>query len=453
MTDDLRRHGQLAREQGAEGAIANAKPRRGQKPETRNPEPFPASASSVVAGWHGRPAHDSRGPRAKVAHLITRLIVGGAQENTLFTAEGLRTRHGYDVTLITGPPLGPEGSLLDGAWREHVPCIVVSQLRRAVNPARDAIAFARLYTIFRRKNYDIVHTHSSKAGILGRLAARLARVKNIVHTIHGLPFHPYQSRLSHRAYVFCEKVAAKVSTKIVCVANAMVEQAVAEGVARRDKFLTIYSGMDLDSFLQSGRLRAAARQRFGIADDERVIGKIARLFPLKGHEYLFAAAEEIVKRFPRTRFLLVGEGILREKFQRALRHKGLADHFIFAGLVPPERIPEMISAMDILVHVSLREGLAKALPQAMACGKPVVSFDVDGAREVVKNGTTGYLVPPKNVPTLVDALNRLLQDEALRNRLGANGKRLVDPAFRKERMVDHIHTLYEDLRMRSRRPA
>lgn len=398
-------------------------------------------------------ATGSGSPCTKVAHVITRLIVGGAQENTLFTAEGLRTQYGYEVTLITGPPLGPEGSLLEGAWREHVPCGVISQLRRAVNPVRDAIAFARLYTLFRRKKYDIVHTHSSKAGILGRLAARLAGVKLIVHTIHGLPFHPYQSRLSNRAYVFCEKVAAKVSDKIVCVADAMIDQAVAAGVARRDKFLTIYSGMDLDAFLDSGRFRAATRGQFGIADDELVIGKIARLFPLKGHEYLFDAAEDIVRRFPKTRFLLVGEGVLRERFQRELRHKGLADKFIFAGLVPPERIPEMISAMDILVHVSLREGLAKALPQALACGKPVVSFDVDGAREVVKNGETGYLVPPKNVPALVDTLNCLLHDADLRKRLGANGKRLVDPAFRKERMVDHIHALYESLRMRSRRPV
>jgi glycosyltransferase involved in cell wall biosynthesis len=407
----------------------------------------PAAATRLPIGC----GQGSRPARARVAHVITRLIVGGAQENTIFTAEGLRTTYGYGVTLITGPPLGPEGSLLEAAWRERVPCVVIPQLRRTVNPVRDAIAFARLYTIFRRENYDIVHTHSSKAGILGRLAARLAGVKIVVHTIHGLPFHPYQSRLSNRAYVFLEKVAAKASTKIVCVADAMIEQAVAAGVAPRKKFLTIYSGMDLDAFLESGRFRAATRRRFGIADDEVVIGKIARLFPLKGHEFLFAAAEEVVRRFPKTRFLLVGEGILRERFQRVLRQKGLADRFIFAGLVPPERIPEMISAMDILVHVSLREGLAKALPQAMACGKPVVSFDVDGAREVVKNGGTGYLVRPQDVHGLVDALNRLLPDESLRNRLGASGKRLVDPAFRKERMVEHIHTLYETLRMQSGR--
>jgi len=382
----------------------------------------------------------------KVAHVITRLIIGGAQENTIFTAEGLRKSYGYDVTLITGPPLGPEGSLLEGAWRKTVKCVLLPRMRRAVNPFRDALAFGQLYLVFRREKYDIVHTHSSKAGILGRLAAWLAGVKVIVHTIHGLPFHPYQSGFSNGIYTFLERLAARVSSKIVCVADAMAEQAAAAQVAPRSKFITIYSGMDLDAFLRSSVLWEQARQNMGIAEEELVIGMIARLFPLKGHEYLFSAAEEIVRRFPKARFLLVGDGILREKFNRTLERSGLAEKFIFAGLVPPEQIPEMISAMDILVHTSLREGLAKALPQAMACGKPVVSFDIDGAREVVKNGVTGYLVPPMDVQGLSSALCRLLSDASLRKRIGEGGRRLVDPAFRKEIMVAKINALYDALR-------
>lgn len=387
----------------------------------------------------------------KVAHVITRLIIGGAQENTILTAEGLQKHYGYDVTLITGPPLGPEGSLLDGPWRASVNCVVLLHLRRAIHPVRDAIAFLQLHGIFRREKYDIVHTHSSKAGILGRLAARMAGVKIIVHTIHGLPFHPYQGRLSNLIYILLERLSATVSTVIVCVADAMAEKAVAAGIAPKSKFVTIFSGMDLDSFLSSDASREAARRRLHISDDELVVGMIARLFPLKGHEYLFAAAQETVRRFPKVRFLLVGEGILREEFLRRLRQIGLRDRFVFAGLVRPERIPEMISAMDILVHTSLREGLAKALPQAMACGKPVVSFDVDGASEVVKNGVTGYLVHPKDVEGLSSALCRLLSDAALRNRMGQTGRRLVDPAFRKKVMVEKINALYNALRNRSGR--
>jgi len=385
----------------------------------------------------------------KVAHVITRLIIGGAQENTIFTAEGLRRSYGYDVTLITGPPLGPEGSLLEGDWRKTVKCLVLSQMRRPANPVRDAIAFAQLYSIFRRERYDIVHTHSSKAGILARLAARLAGVRIIIHTIHGLPFHPYQNGVSNLVYKLLERLAARVSSKIVCVADAMAEQAFAAGVAPKSKFVTIYSGMDLDAFLHSHSLRGGVRHQLGIGEDELVVGMIARLFPLKGHDYLFAAAPEILGRFPRTRFLLVGSGILKERFIRTLQKSGLADRFVFAGLVHPQRIPEMISAMDIVVHTSLREGLAKALPQAMACGKPAVSFDLDGAREVVKGGLTGFLVRPKDVGGLVCAICRLLSDGDLRAFMGENGRRLVNPAFRKEVMVAKISALYESLRRRA----
>jgi glycosyltransferase involved in cell wall biosynthesis len=397
------------------------------------------------------PAPSSPPKPVKVAHVITRLIIGGAQENTIFTVEGLRKSYGYDVTLITGPPLGPEGSLLNGPWRKSVRCILLPQMRRAVNPVRDAIVFAQLCAIFRREKYAVVHTHSSKAGIIGRLAARLAGVKIIVHTIHGLPFHPYQSRLLNWMYVFLERLAARVSTRIVCVADAMAEQAVTAGVANKAKFATIHSGMDLDAFLRSDAVREEARRNLGITGEDVVIGMIARLFPLKGHEYLFAAAPEIVQRFPGTRFLLVGEGILRARFHRILQRLGLADRFIFAGLIIPERIPEMISAMDILVHTSLREGLAKALPQAMACGKPVVSFDVDGAKEVVREGITGYLVRPKDAHGLSTALCRLLSDAGLRKRMGETGRQSVDPAFRKELMVKRIHSLYGSLAQEGRR--
>jgi glycosyltransferase involved in cell wall biosynthesis len=381
----------------------------------------------------------------KVAHVITRLIIGGAQENTIFTAEGLQKDYDYDVTLITGPPLGPEGGLLDGEWRKAVRCIVLPQLRRAVNPVRDAISFAQLYLIFRKEKYDIVHTHSSKAGILGRLAARLARVPIVIHTIHGLPFHPYQSKLANSVCIFLEWLAARASDGIVCVADAMAEQAAAARVASKNKFTMIYSGMDLDPFLHSYSLRENSRRKFGIADEELAIGMIARLFPLKGHEFLFSSSEEILRRFPRTRFLLVGDGILRERFVRTLRRLGHSDKFIFAGLVQPHLIPEAVSAMDILVHTSLREGLAKALPQALACGKPVVSFDIDGAREVVKDGVTGYLVRPKDVQGLTAALCRLLGDSGLRKRMGERGRRLVEPAFRKEVMAEKINSLYEVL--------
>lgn len=381
----------------------------------------------------------------KVAHVITRLIVGGAQENTIATVLGLADMERFAPTLMTGPPLGPEGSLMETGWRDKVGSVLVPEMRRAINPFYDTITFLRLRAIFRREKYEIVHTHSSKAGIIARWAARLAGVPVIVHTIHGLPFHPYQPEAANLFYICLEKVAARVTDRIVTVADAMAEKAAAAGVAPRDKFTTIHSGMDLDSFLEAKKDRARVRDELGIAEDELVVGKIARLFHLKGHKYLFRAAKEIVRRVPRVRFLLVGDGILKGRFERQLEEMGIFEHFIFTGLVPPEMVSRMISAMDVVVHASLREGLARVLPQAMAEGVPVVSFDIDGACDIVRDGSNGFLVEAEDVAGLEKALLALLDDEELRKRLGENGRKTVDPIFREEYMVEKIASLYDEL--------
>ncbi len=383
--------------------------------------------------------------RPKVCHVITRLILGGAQENTLHTVELLQASGRFDVTLVTGPALGPEGSLLERATRQPFHTIVVPQMRRAIHAVRDHSTYHTLKRLFRRERYDIVHTHSSKAGILGRFAARKAGVPVVVHTIHGLPFHPYQPRLTHRLYVTLERMAARRSDKIICVADAMTAQAVAAGVAAPNKFVTIYSGMDLDAFLAADTKRDEVRRRLGFGRGDLVVGKIARLFELKGHEYVFESFRRLAGRFPTLKLMLVHDGILRKDFGQQLERMGLRDRVIFTGIVPPDEIPELIAAMDVLVHASLREGLARTLPQALAVGRPVVSFDVDGAREVVFDDKTGYLVPAKDVDGLTAALERLLGDAALRQRLGAEGRRLVDPTFRKETMVDRIVELYDEL--------
>ncbi len=187
----------------------------------------------------------------KILHIITRLILGGAQENTLLTVEGLGKRKGYELTLATGPSLGPEGSLVGEAERKGIKLIRVPGMRREINPWRDFLTFVELYRLIKRGNYDIVHTHSSKAGILGRLAARLAGTKVIVHTIHGLPFHEYQSRGVNYFYILWERFAALFTDKIITVAEAMTSKALEAKLAPEEKFITIYSGMELDKFLES----------------------------------------------------------------------------------------------------------------------------------------------------------------------------------------------------------
>jgi glycosyltransferase involved in cell wall biosynthesis len=383
----------------------------------------------------------------RIAHLITRMVVGGAQENTLFNCEDLIRLHGDEVLLVTGPAIGPEGDLLkQGRGRSDeridVPTRIVPSLRRAIDPWRDTTSYLALKQVIREFQPDVVHTHSAKAGFLGRLAAWKMRVPAIIHTVHGAPFHPYQSAAARGLFRWCERYAARRCHALISVADAMTDLMVQAHVAPREKFTTIYSGMDVEPFLKADQHREAMRRELGFAPEHIVVGKIARLFHLKGHADIIRAAAEVVKSQPNVRFLLVGEGVLREQLQTQIDAAGLREHFRFAGLVPPSDIPKYIGAMDLLVHASLREGLARALPQALIAGKPVISYDVDGAREVTIPGQTGYLVPPQS-GNLVRPMMELAGDPALRQRLGSEGRRRFADQFRHEFMTQRIRELYE----------
>jgi len=381
----------------------------------------------------------------RVAHVITRMIVGGAQENTLFTCEDLLDLHGDEVLLITGPSKGPEGSLLEKWGTLRVPVDVAPSLRRAIHPWYDSSAYVQVKRRMRRFRPDVVHTHSAKAGILGRAAAWSLGVPAVVHTIHGSPVHTGQGRAASLAIWACERWAARRCHAMIGVADAMTQQFVAAGVARPEKFTTIYSGMAVEPFLQSAPHRQAVRQKFGFTPEDVVVGKIARLFHHKGHEDVIRAAGQIVAQCPQTRFLFVGGGLLMDRLQSMIDRAGLTEHFRFTGLVPPEKIPELISAMDVVVHASYREGLARALPQALLAGKPVVSYDVDGAREVAIPGETGFLVPPGDIAGLSTALLRLIEDAPLREQFGRQGRNRLAGVFRHQAATARIRKLYEQL--------
>ncbi|HXA19063.1 MAG TPA: glycosyltransferase family 4 protein [Thermoanaerobaculia bacterium] len=385
----------------------------------------------------------------RVLHVITRLILGGAQENTLLTCEGLDRMAEYDVTLATGVDRGPEGNMFDRA-EKSIKLVVIPELGRNINPVADFVALVKLYRHIRRNRYHIVHTHSSKAGVLGRIAAKLAGTPIVIHTLHGLVFHEYQPWIVNRTWRLVKKICAPMTDHFLSVSSIIIDKAVAAGIDRREKFTTVYSGMELDWFLNSKADGAAVRRELGIPKDAPVVGKIARLFPLKGHNELMDAAPEIVRRQPDVRFLLIGDGILYDHLRERAARAGILENFVFAGLMKRERIPEMIAAMDVVVHTSLREGLARVLPQALAMGKPCVSFDIDGAPEVVIDGETGYLVRAHDYETLADRISSLLADPGLRARMGENGRRHVDPRWRAETMVAETARIYAMLTERLR---
>jgi len=378
----------------------------------------------------------------RIVHVITRLIIGGAQENTLLSCEGQHDR-GHEVTLITGPPLGPEGSLLERARNYGYRVEVIDAMRRSILPFKDFRAYRTLLGGFRRLAPQIVHTHSSKAGIIARRAAAKAGVPVVIHTIHGLAFTASTSAMVNGVYKFLERRAARRTTRIVCVADAMRDQSLAAGIGTPDQYVTIYSGMETAPFLDPPQAPEDVRRELGLAPDHLVVGTIARLFHLKGHEDLLDMAPALCSAHPRLRFLWVGDGLLRRDFQWRINHLGLGDRFIFTGLVAPQRIPALAGAMDILVHPSRREGLARALAQAALAGKPAITYDIDGAREGVLDGRTGFVLPAFAKEALAARIGTLLSDPDLRLSMGQAGRQFALSRFDASVMLDALERLYK----------
>lgn len=377
----------------------------------------------------------------RVTHVITRLIVGGAQENTLASVLGLRQKPGLEVDLISGPTRGREGSLEPMAAATPGVLTILPDLVRAVNPWRDWLAYRALRRRFLETRPAIVHTHSGKAGILGRRAAHAAGVPIVIHSIHGPSFGPFQGPVANAVFCGAERRAARWTHHFIVVANAMRDQYLAAGIGSPEQFTRIFSGFPLEPFLGARRSPEMAR-RLGLEPDAFVVGTVARLFKLKGHDDLFEAAPELIRRCPKIRFLLVGDGPWRGRFEAQLRARGLADRFVFAGLVPPSEVAGYIAQMDVLVHLSRREGLARVLPQALAAGVPVVAADCDGASEVCLDQQTGFLIRPGDATGLVSALVALERNSDLRRRLGETGREFVRERFGVARLVDAQFELY-----------
>jgi glycosyltransferase involved in cell wall biosynthesis len=383
--------------------------------------------------------------RPRVAHIITRLILGGAQENTLYTVIG--QQRDYDVTLFIGVDDGTEGSLRDRAAAANVRLVVVPSLVRPIQPFTDLRALFALARLLRKGRFDIVHTHSSKAGILGRIAARIAGVPVVVHTLHSLVFHEYQAAWKNSLYIWLKRRCAPITDLLISVNEQTTRGALEAGIGRPEQYLTIYSGIELDRFLSvRDRLdSAAAKRRVGIPPDAPVVGKVARLFPLKGHDQFLAVAVEVARLNPAAWFLLVGDGPLRHDLEQKVETLGLRGRTVFTGRVPPDEVPECLQAMDVVVHTSLREGIARVLPQAAAVGKPVVTFRLDGAPEVVKDGVSGYLVPALDTATLARRVAELLTDADRRESMGEAGRIFAERNFSVDHMVERINEQYARL--------
>jgi len=380
----------------------------------------------------------------RVTHIITRLVVGGAQENTIASVLGLREKPGLDVRLISGPTTGPEGSMEKSL--AHCPELltIVPTLVRPVHPLKDYLALLHLTRLLKEQKPDIVHTHSGKAGILGRLAAARANVSVIIHHIHGPSFGPFQGNLANTVFTAAERYASKFTTHFLCTADAMTRLYLAAGIGRPDMYTRLFSGFKVEPFV-SATNDPFLRDKLRIPRDAFVIGKIARLFPLKGHEDLLIVLKRILPECPQAHLLFVGDGSLRPHIEQRVRELGFTNKVTFTGLVPPQEVPRFVGIMDCLAHLSTREALSRALPQALAAGKPVVSYDFDGANEICLDNQTGFLVRLGHENAAAERILLLARDPKLRAEFGQRGQKLVRENFTVEKMVDDQHALYQRL--------
>lgn len=380
----------------------------------------------------------------KIVHIITRLIVGGAQENTLLSCEGQHDA-GHDVTLITGPALGPEGSLMERATTYGYKVETIDAMRRSILPVKDYDTYKWLIAKLIELKPDVVHTHSSKAGIIGRWAAHKAGVPRIVHTIHGLSFTSSKRAIVNNFYKLLERKAAPITYQIVSVADAMTRVSLENGIGTPEQYVTVHSGMDLEPFLNPPVARETVRAELGLKEDEVAVGTIARLFYLKGHDDLLDLAPTLCARFPKLKFVWIGDGLLKDQFQQRIALMKLADRFLFTGLVPPTRIPELVNALDIVAHPSRREGLARAIPQGQLARCPVVCYDVDGNAEGLIPGESGYAIKAFDVPAFGEALALLLADESKRKAMGERGRAFAREVFDTRVMVRTLIDVYGGL--------
>jgi len=359
---------------------------------------------------------------ARVLHVITRLIVGGAQETTVLAA-ALVDPERFPSAIMTCVETGSEGELWTEARARGIPLHFEPALVRDVHPAKDALALARLTAFFRRERPDIVHTHSSKAGIVGRMAARLAGVPRVVHTAQGGGFRPTQPWHERALFGSLERACGALSDRIGVVSRPTLEFAVTHRIGPRERFVVLRDGVEVERFARDEAVRAAMRARFGFAPDQFVFGFVSRFSPPKEPQTVVRAFARVAARHPGARLVLVGDGALRPATEQLIAELGLADRVRLTGL--SREVPALLSAFDAFVLATSWEGLPIVLTQALAASLPIVTTECDGTPEAVRDGVTGWLVPVGDFETMVDRMQRLADDPAQARRMGLAGFPLV----------------------------
>jgi len=387
----------------------------------------------------------------KIIHIITRLDKGGSAENTLLTALGINKKK-YEVILVKGPTYesrmsNKEHATISADLKEArlkgVRIVNLPFLLRRINPVYDLLALFSLYVFLIKENPTIVHSHTSKAGLLGRLAAKLAGVPIIVHTPHGHVFFGYFGPLKTKIFILLEKLASRITDKIATLSNREKEDYILFKIAEEDKLSVICSGIGLNKFKESLLSeKQNLKKELGIPENSLIVGTAGRLVPVKGPEFLIKAAKYIISKYPDTYFIFTGDGPLEQDLNRKAREMGISENIIFLGW--RDDVAKIISIYDIFVLPSLNEGMGRVLAEAMALGKPIVASNTGGIPDLVIHGKNGFLVPPKNPKELAKYIQVLIEDKDKREKMSLKGKEM-SLNFSAEIMIEKIASLYKEL--------
>ena len=378
-------------------------------------------------------------PKINLLYVITKLELGGAQKQLLSLINNLdKTR--YNIFLFTARSgwLIQEAAALDGLFLKKS-----EFLQRAINPVKDILALIEIYVFIKKNRFQIVHTHSSKAGILGRLAAALAKTPVIIHTVHGWSFNDYQPGIVNHFYGLLEKFCARLTRKIIVVSRSDRDKGLKRSIGRPDQYAVIGYSLDAPSFRDLNRGNES-KKLLGIADTALVVGMIACFKPQKAPLDFIELAARVKKNFPQVRFVLVGDGKLRRKIELRIKRLNLEGQVILTGW--RKDIPSILSGLDVLVLTSLWEGLPIVVLEAMAAQVPVVATDTGGIREVISNAQNGYLVKPHDISWLQNRLEDLLANPSKRDAFIKQSSQIIgDESFLISSMAQNTDQLYASL--------
>ena len=381
--------------------------------------------------------------------IVSRMNIGGPATHVVLLNAGLN-RLGYDCLLVTGSEGASEGSLRDLAESSGLRLVLIPELGREIAPWNDLVTLVRLYRLMRRERPHVVHTHTAKAGFVGRIAARLAGVPVVLHTFHGHVFHGYFSPAKTRLFLLMERLGARLSTRIITISPSLRDEIAEYGVTGRDRIVVIPLGFELDAFASQPRATGDFRRSLGLPNDAKLVVAVGRLVPIKNIPLLLEAAAIARQQDPRIHVVLIGDGELRAELEARAEALGMADAVHFAGW--RRDLASVYADLDAVVISSHNEGTPASLIEAMATGCPVIATRVGGVPDMIVDGRTGRLVPPGDREALAAALLALFREPELTTRMAKLARERTLERHQATRLVGDIDWLYRELLAVTRHP-